>query len=66
MNEELYELLKDGVLGCSTTEYESLATQNGIKKADGVPQGTCLEVYDESTGKIKTYCEAIKGLWYER
>lgn len=62
-----YEELKDNVLGLSLEKYNSLPTNaNGIKKAIGVPNGTQLEVFNETTGTIDIYAEAIKELWFER
>ncbi len=62
-----YVPLKENNVGISKTNYDGLAVNaNNIKIADDMPDGTLLEVFDESTGKIVTYAEAINELWYER
>lgn len=62
-----YISLKENNVGISKTNYDGLAVNsNNIKIADDMPDGTLLEVFDESTGKIVTYAEAINELWYER
>ena len=62
-----YKELKENNVGISKVNYEALPKNaNGIKIADDMPNGTLLEVFDEATGKIVIYAEAIEELWYER
>ena len=62
-----YIELKDNTWGISKTNYDALPTNaNGCKLAIGAPDGLQLEVFDESTGKIVIYAEAINKVWYER
>lgn len=63
----VYIALKENNVGISKTNYEALhKNSNNIKIADDMPNGTLLEVFDEQTGKIVKYAEAINELWYER
>ncbi len=65
--ESIYVELKENVWGIKQTDYENLPTNvNGVKIAKDMPDGTCLEIFDESSGKITKYAEAFKGAWYER
>lgn len=64
---EKYITLKENTLGYELNDYNSLpVNSNGIKKAEGVPDGTALEVFNNLTGKIEAYAEAINELWFER
>ena len=65
--EQIYVELKDNTWGISKTNYDALPTNsNGVKLASKIPNGLQLEVYDEVTGKIVVYAEAINEAWYER
>ena len=64
---DVYKQLKENNIGISKTNYDALPKNaNNIKIADDMPNGTLLEVFDEQTGKIVIYAEAIEELWYER
>lgn len=64
---EKYITLKENTLGYELNDYNSLPVNfNGIKKAEGVPNGTALEVFNNLTGEIEIYAEAINELWFER
>ena len=66
-NDNKYISLKENNVGISLSNYESLPQNSkGIKIADDMPNGTALEVFDEDTGKITIYAEAINELWFER
>lgn len=65
--ENNYIELKDNAWAISKSNYDALPTNAmGCKLATGQPNGTPLEVFDESTGKIVAYAEAINYVWYER
>lgn len=67
MNSDKYVMLKENNVGISLSDYESLPkNESNIKIADDMPNGTLLEVFNENTGKIEIYAEAINELWYER
>lgn len=62
-----YIELKDNTWAISKSNYDALQTNAmGCKLATGQPNGLQLEVFDESTGKIVAYAEAINNVWYER
>ena len=66
MNNDYIEL-KENTWGIEITNYNNLpSSSNGIKVAKDMPNGTQLEIFDNSTGKIVKYAEAINYLWYER
>ncbi len=62
----MYIPISNGSLAISLTNYNALETDGNRKKATGQTNGTQLEVFDDSTGKITKYAEAINGFWYER
>ena len=65
--DKLYIELKENTWGIELAKYNNLPENtNGIKIANDMPDGTQLEVFDETSGKIKIYAEAINKLWYER
>lgn len=64
---ENYIQLKENTWAIEQGNYDSLpVNSNGIKEAKDVPDGTQLEVFDNTSGKIKVYAEAINNAWYER
>ena len=66
-NDGKYVALKENNVGISLSDYENLPKNDkGIKVADDMPNGTFLEVFNESTGTIDIYAEAINELWFER
>ena len=65
--DNIYVELKDNTWGISKSKYDALPTNaSGLKLATGKPNGLQLEVFNESTGKIVVYAEAINQVWYER
>lgn len=65
--ENVYVELKDNTWGISKANYDALPTNAlGVKIASELPNGLQLEVFDENTGKIIIYAEAINEAWYER
>ena len=65
--DNIYVELKDNTWGISKSNYDALPTNaSGLKLATGKPNGLQLEVFNESTGKIVIYAEAINEVWYER
>lgn len=65
--DNIYVELKDNTWGISKSNYDALPRNAlGLKLASGKPNGLQLEVYDEATGKIVIYAEAINQVWYER
>ncbi len=65
--DNIYVELKDNTWGISKSNYDALPVNaSGLKLATGKPNGLQLEVFNESTGKIVVYAEAINEFWYER
>lgn len=65
--DKIYIELKENTWGIELANYNNLSeNSDGIKIAKDMPDGTQLEVFDNTTGKIKIYAEAINKLWYER
>ena len=65
--DNIYVELKENAWGIELNDYNNLPTNaNGVKIAHDMPDGTQLEVYDATSGKIVKYAEAIKAVWYER
>ncbi|MCQ2609511.1 MAG: hypothetical protein MJ151_01795 [Lachnospiraceae bacterium] len=59
--------LRANTIGLEKTDYDALpVNENNVKKAIGVPDGMLLEVFNNTTGKIEIYGEAINELWFER
>ena len=67
MNNNIYIELKENTWGITLEDYTNLPiNSNGVKLADGIPDGSNLEVFNLTNGQIEIYAEAFKGLWCER
>ena len=64
---KVYVELRANAWAISLTDYENLPTNSaGLKRAIEMPNGTQLEVFNKTTGKIEKYAECINYIWYER
>ena len=64
---KIYFELKENTWGITRTNYDNLPTNlYGVKVAQDMPNGTNIEVFNETTGTIDIYAEAFQGAWYER